>query len=163
MTVSYYEDIRIGEERKSGDFLVNKDEIILYAEQWDPRPFHVDEAAAKSSIFQGLIASSTHTIAIAFRLLNQAWADLPVVGGLGWDEVRFPIPIRPDDRLFLVGECIEKRDSQSRPECGILRFELKLMNQEDETVCRCTITFLAAKRSHRSGLGRFLPGPLAKN
>jgi len=148
--VSYFEDIRIGEKRKSGDFVVDKDQIIQYAEQWDPRPFHVDEAAAKSSIFQGLIASSTHTIAIAFRLINEAWADIPVVGGLGWDEVRFPVPVRPNDRISFVGECIDKRDSQSRPESGILWFAIKLMNQEDETVCRCTITFLAAKRSHRS-------------
>ncbi|NQT71622.1 MAG: hypothetical protein HQ553_02485 [Chloroflexi bacterium] len=92
MMISYYEDIRIGEKRKSGDFVVDKDQIIRYAEQWDPQPFHLDEAVANTSIFKGLIASSTHTIAIAFRLLNQAWADLPVVGGAGLGRSKISCP-----------------------------------------------------------------------
>ena len=146
--VSYFEDIQVGDKRETGDFIVDKDEIIRYANRCDPRPFHIDEAAANSSIFKGIIASACHTIAITFKLINKAWDDIPVVGGLGWDEVRFPVPVRPNDRLSFVGECIDKRDSQSMPDCGILRFALKLMNQENNTVCTCTITFLAEKRGH---------------
>jgi len=90
-----------------------KDEIIQFAEKYDPRPFHIDEAAAARSVFAGLSASAAHTFAIFYSLTNKLHPPIRAIAALGYDELRLPNPVRPDDELDLDVRVLEKRESKS--------------------------------------------------
>jgi acyl dehydratase len=82
--------------RTAGPYLVSSNEIVEFAKKFDPQPFHVDEEVAARSVFAGLTASSAHTFAILISLMSKTQPySLRVVAGLGWDELRLPIPVRP--------------------------------------------------------------------
>ena len=116
MTSGYFEDIEVGDSRKAGPYFVSKDEIIQFAKQYDPRPFHIDEAAAARSIFAGLSASAAHTFAIFISLTNKLHTPVRVIALLGYDELRLPNAVRPGDNLYLESTTLEKRESKSKPE-----------------------------------------------
>src|SRR4029453_10440066 len=88
MTSGYFEDFEVGDSRKAGPYLVSKAEIIQFAKQYDPRPFHIDEEAATRSFFGGLSASAAHTFAIFIFLTDKGQPPLRALAGLGWDELR---------------------------------------------------------------------------
>ena len=146
VTSGYFEDIEVGDSRKAGPYFVSKDEIIQFAKQYDPRPFHIDETAAARSIFAGLSASAAHTFAIFISLTNKFQTPVRVIALLGYDELRLPNAVRPGDNLFLESTTLEKRESKSRPDTGILRSQIHLRNQRRETVMQCVGSVLVAKR-----------------
>jgi acyl dehydratase len=146
MTSGYFEDIEVGDSRKAGPYFVSKDEIIQFAKQYDPRPFHIDEAAAARSVFAGLSASAAHTFAIFISLSNKFQPPFRAIAGLGYDELRLPNAVRPGDDLYLKSTTLEKRESKSKPDRGILRSQSRLRNQKGETVLQCVSTVLIAKR-----------------
>jgi acyl dehydratase len=116
MTERYLEDFSAGQSFKSGRLRIDADSIRRFAAEFDPQPFHLDEAAAKTSIFQGLAASGWHTAAITMRLLVES--DFKPAGGIigaGFDELRWPRPVRPGDELRVESEVLETRVSKSRP------------------------------------------------
>jgi len=146
MKLRYYEDIELNERRMAGEYIVRKEEVIEYARKWDPQPFHIDEEKARASQFGGLVASASHTVAISFWLLNRAGKGIAALSGLGWDRMRLPHPVRPGDRLSLVMECVEKRESKTRPDRGILRHEVTVTNQDGIAVSTFETTTMVQKR-----------------
>jgi acyl dehydratase len=151
MTYLYFEDAEVGTICKSGAYLVSKDEIIQFAKQYDPAPRHIDEEAAARSIFGGLTASSAHTIAVFIALTKKLQPRLHVLAAMGYDELRLPNPVRPGDELDLETNTLEKRESKSKPDRGIVRNQVRLRNQRGEIVLQCISIILVAKR----------PGPSA--
>ena len=146
MTSLYFEDIEVGDSRKAGPYFVSKAEIIQFAKQYDPRPFHIDEEAAARSVFAGLSASAAHTFAIFILLTNKYQPPFRAIAGLGYDELRLPNAVRPGDDLYLEATTLEKRESKSKPDRGILRNQIHLRNQKGETVLQCIGSVLVAKR-----------------
>jgi acyl dehydratase len=135
MSIQYLEDFAVGQTFSSPRHVVDKDQILKFAREFDPQPFHLDDDAARSSIFGGLSASGWHTAALTMRLL--ADSELKPAGGLigaGFDELRWPRPVRPDDELHLHIEVLDVRPSRSRPTQGILKIRTTTINQRNEPV-----------------------------
>jgi acyl dehydratase len=130
----------------AGPYLVTKNEIIGFAKEYDRVPRHIDEEAAARSIFGGLTASSAHTFAMFIRLANQLQPRFLVLAGMGWDELRLPNPVRPGDELDLETTVLEKRESKSKSDRGIIRNRVLLRNQKRETVLQCIGNILVARR-----------------
>jgi acyl dehydratase len=135
MNRHYFEDIVVGQRFRSEPFRITEKAIIEFAREFDVQPFHLDHAAAKESVFQGLTASGWHTAAIAMRLFTTG--PLQFVGGavgLGVDELRWPVAMRPGDALQLETEILEARPSRSKPQRGLIRIRNVMTNQKGEVV-----------------------------
>jgi acyl dehydratase len=155
MAPKYFEDFKVGEILRGGPYTVSREEILQFAREFDPQPFHLDEAAANASVFGGLTASGAHTVALQIKLIHQCESrDQAVLAALGWDEVRFPKPVRPGDTLSLCNECIETRASETKPDRGIARMRIELVNQKGETVLTSVHTILVARRRDEDGRRR---------
>ena len=147
MAILYFDEAEVGRLRTAGPYQVSKDEIIEFARKFDPQPFHVDEEAAARSVFAGLTASSAHTFAILISLLSKTQPfSLRVMAGLGFDELRLPAPVRPGDELGLEVAILEKRETKSHSDRGIVRNQIHLRNQKREIVLQCIGTALVACR-----------------
>ncbi len=146
MTHSYFEDAEVGSIRRAGPYLVSKDEIIQFAKQYDPLPRHIDEEAAARSIFGGLTASGAHSFAVFISLRTKLQPGLHVLVGMGWDELRLSNPVHPGDELDLEVTVLEKRESKSKPDRGIVRDQARLRNQRREVVLQCISNLLVARR-----------------
>ena len=142
----YFEDAEIGAVCTAGPHLVTKEEIIRFAKQYDPVPRHIDEEAAACSIFGGLTASSAHTFAMFISLTPKLQPRLRVLAGMGWDELRLPNAVHPGDELDLETTVLEKRESKSKSDRGIVRNQIQLRNQRGEFVLRGISTILVARR-----------------
>jgi acyl dehydratase len=116
--MKFFEDITVGDQRAFGEFQITKDEITEFARKYDPQPFHLDEEAAKESMFGGLVASGWQTAAICMRLTVENITDVATLGGLGVDNLRWHTPLRPGDTLRVRTEVLEKRVSGSRDDRG---------------------------------------------
>lgn len=149
MGVLYYEDFTIGSTQQSTEYTITKDEIVEFASRWDPQPFHIDEASAQASVFGGLTASACHTFAISGILTSRLPDQLKTMAGLSMDEVRFPNPVRPGDRLCFLSECIGRRESRSRPDVGIVTTLSTMMNQRGIPVMTMKATFMVQKRPRK--------------
>jgi acyl dehydratase len=131
----YLEDVHVGQRFQSEPYHVSETEMIEFARQFDPQPFHLDRAAADASVFNGLAASGWHTAAIAMRLLMTG--AMQFVGGavgLGVDELRWPNAVRPKDTIQLETEILETRESRSKPGYGIVRIRNVATNQHQQVV-----------------------------
>ena len=150
----FFEDVEIGMKVTLREYVVDENEVIAFATQWDPQPFHVDRREAEASVYKGLTASGCHIMAMRTWLLHHGREDvsgtqrdkLAILGALGWDELRFPNPVRPGDRLSLTRECIEKRESRSRPDRGIVQNQMTLQNQNGDVVLIHKDTIMVAKK-----------------
>lgn len=136
MTAKYYwEDFKVGEVSEMGRRTVDKDEVITFAKQFDPQVFHVDEAAAKASMFGGLIASGWHTVSMVMRMMCDNYLlDSASLGSPGVDHVKWLKPVRPGDTIRATRTVLESRRSASRPEIGIVKTLWQVFNQDDELV-----------------------------
>ena len=142
----YFEDIEINQPVKSAEYLVSKEELVGFAKQWDPQPYHTDEEAAKAWPL-GLTGSSTHSYALLTKLQTELGGENPaIVAGLGIDEWRTPTPLRPGDRVHAVSFVESKRESKSKPTMGILVSVSQLLNQNGEIILTYKSTGLALKR-----------------
>ncbi len=146
MELVYFEDIDLNEKGVLGTHLVDREEVIEFAKKWDPQPFHIDEEAAKSLLSGGIIAPAIYTIGIINRLAVEQDSLIVALAGFGWDEVRFPHPVYPGDTITIIGECISKRESESRPDAGIVTSRLEVTNQKGILCLTYKSTFLVAKR-----------------
>ncbi len=129
----YLEDFAVGQTFRSGRLRVDADRIKSFAAEFDPQPFHLDEASARETFFGGLAASGWHTAALTMRLLVES--ELKPAGGIvgaGFDEFRWPRPVRPGDELHVASEVLEVRASKSRPEQGLIKVRTTTLNQNDE-------------------------------
>jgi acyl dehydratase len=128
----YFEDFLIGQARSAGAHELTTEDMVAFARQWDPQPWHVDPVAAERSPMRGLTASSCHTYSIAALLLSRME---PAAGIASLKhEIGLPNPARPGDRLTLTMTCVEKRISASRPDRGLITFDGVLANQDDVPV-----------------------------
>ena len=135
MTTQYLEDFAAGQTFGSGRMRIDKERIKSFAGEFDPQPFHLDEVAARDSIFGGLAASGWHTAAFTMRLLVDS--ELKPAGGLiglGFDELRWPRAVRPGDELRVESEVLEVRPSKSRPDQGLVKVRMTTLNQNGEPV-----------------------------
>jgi len=142
----YFKDFIPGEVLTLGTHSVTAEEIIEYAEKWDPQPRHIDPEAAKESSFGGLIASGSHIFAISVRLLVTQNPPVAVIAVVGCDKIRFTHPVRPGDVLTSYAECVEIRPSRTKADRGIVRNKVTLVNQNGEQVLSYIDTILALKR-----------------
>jgi len=135
MAVRYLEDLAAGMTFTSGSVRIEKDQIMKFATAFDPQPFHLDEEAARETIFGGLAASGWHTAAVTMKLMVES--DFKPAGGIvgaGFDELRWPRPVRPGDELHVEGEVLETRPSKSNPRQGLVKIRTATMNQRGEVV-----------------------------
>jgi acyl dehydratase len=146
MASLFFEETEVGDRRTAGPYFVSKDEIVEFATKYNPQPFHIDEQAAARSVFRGLTASSAHTFSILVLLLTKTEPSLRILAGLGWDELRLPTPVRPGDELHLEATVLEKRESASNSDRGIVRTQVHLRNQKREMALQCMSTVLVARR-----------------
>lgn len=130
-----FEDFVPGEITTYGRYEVTKEEIIAFAAEFDPQPFHLDEEAGRASWLGGLAASGWHTSAILMRLNCDGFmVGSTSMGSSGLEEVRWLKPVHPGDVLTVRREILETRSSASRPEMGIVRCRFELVNQKGEAV-----------------------------
>ena len=132
----YFEDFIPGKRyRLPGSYHFTQEEIVEFASRWDPQPFHIDPAAAKDSIFAGIVACSSHIITAAIAIaVTEPENESAAVSNLGFEKIRMAAPVRPGDTLYSVEEILETRVSNSRPDCGIVSFRNDIYNQSDEMV-----------------------------
>jgi acyl dehydratase len=144
----FFEDLEVGQKYRSGSLTVDLDRIKAFAAEFDPQPFHLDEAAASTSLWGGLVASGWHTLAMSMRLLVES--DFKIAGGLvgvGVESIRWPRPVRPGDHIRVEGEVLEARVSRSNPSRGIVRFQSQTLNQNDEVVMEQVAVLVVPRRT----------------
>jgi acyl dehydratase len=135
MTVQYFEDFAVGQVFKSGRHVVDNKQIIEFATAFDPQPYHLDDVAARDTVFRGLAASGWHTAAMTMRLVvDGEFRPAGGIIGVGFDELSWPRPVRPGDELTVTSEVLEVRPSKSRPDRGMIRVRTTTFNQSGETV-----------------------------
>ncbi len=147
MTERYLEDFGVGQTYGSGRQRVDEERIKAFAREFDPQLFHLDDEAARRSVFRGLAASGWHTAAITMRLLVES--ELKPAGGIigiGFDEFRWPRPVRPGDDLWVESEVLEVRPSASRPDKGLIKVRTTTLNQQGEAVQVMIGNLLVARR-----------------
>jgi acyl dehydratase len=145
---AFLEDISVGQRFGSGAVRVSAEDIIRFARDFDPQPFHLDPALAGETLFGGLAASGWHTAALSMRLLVEG--EFQPAGGLigaGFDELAWPIPVRPGDTLQVTSKILAVRRSQSRPMQGVIKVRNLTINQNGETVQRAVANLIVKARS----------------
>ena len=154
MTARYLEDFEPG-QRFGGSMRIRIDQgrIKTFAAEFDPQPFHLDETTAGDSIFRGLAASGWHTAAVTMRLLVES--ELKPAGGIvgaGFDDFRWPRPVRPGDELRVESEVLEVRPSKSRPDQGVIKVRTTTLNQNGEPVQISVGNLIVPRRPTSAGI-----------
>jgi acyl dehydratase len=146
-TVWYFEDYVPGRTVDCGSFTVDEAEIMDFARRYDPQPFHVDRDAAAKGPFGGIIASGWQTTSLMMRNVVEHYLSAETsLGSAGIDELRWPRPVRPGDTLRVTATVLEARRSQSKPDRGIVRSRMELVNSDGETAMTLTaINFVLAR------------------
>lgn len=148
MTERYLEDYAVGQRFGSGTLRVETAAIKRFAAEFDPQPFHLDDAAAAASLFGGLAASGWHTAAMTIRLL--VGGELRPAGGIigaGFEDFRWPLPVRPGDELRTETEILAVRPSRSRPGQGLVKMRTTTLNQDGAAVQVLVGTIVVPRRT----------------
>jgi len=142
----FLDDFRVGQRFRSGAHAIDESQIKAFAGMFDPQPFHLDEDAAKETLFAGLAASGWHTAAITMRLLVDGGA--PIAGGIigAGGEIAWPKPTRPGDILQVESEVLEVTPSRSRPDRGMVTMRCETFNQRGETLQVLTAKLVVPRR-----------------
>lgn len=145
--VFWLDDLFVGQRFSSGSVLVEEADVKDFAARWDPQPFHLDDDAARGTLFGGLAASGWHTAAMTMRLLVDG--GLPLAGGLigAGGEIAWPQPTRPGDVLTVETEVLEVRPSASRPDRGTATLRSEVRNQRGEAVQIFTMRLVVPRRA----------------
>jgi acyl dehydratase len=131
----FLEDLVVGSVIELGSVVVDRDELIAFARRFDPQAIHIDEVAAATLPFGGLIASGWHTGSMFMRLYADAFlSQVAILGGLGIDDMHLPRPVRPGDELHGTVEIVEARPSELKPDRGTLVTKGTMRNQDQEVV-----------------------------
>jgi len=154
MTI-HFEDLAVGDAYETGEYTVTKEEIVEFAEQFDPQPFHVDEAAAADSMFGGLVASGLHTLCLSVRLFItdfvQGEEGLANMGGLGMNDLRWHAPVRPNDTIHVRFEVTDKTPSESRENRGYVDFHRRVFVDDTEVLSVVSHNVVRRKDAPRTG------------
>ncbi|CAM5222871.1 dehydratase [Bosea thiooxidans] len=152
----HFEDFVPGESARSHSIAVSQDDIVAFASRYDAQDFHVDPEAAKASFVGRLIGSGWHSCSLLMRLMAESFLlDATSMGAPGIDEVKWLRPLLPGDSVSARRTVLESKPSRSRPEMGLVRFRLELLNQRDEPVLEQTNWIMFGRKG--SGIGP-LPG-----
>lgn len=146
----FFEDYEPGLEVRGGEYHVTEEEILEFGRRFDSQPIHNDKQAAEKSHFGGLVAPGCLTFAIRTALANQLPGRPALVAGLGVERMDLTTPVRPDDDLSLRMTVLERRQSRSRPETGIITMEHAIENQSGEVVLSMTSRMLVKLREGAS-------------
>ena len=131
----YFEDFKVGETSEMGRRVVDRDEVIAFARDFDPQPFHIDEGAARASMFGGLIASGWHTVSMVMRMMCDSYLlQSAILGSHGVDHFKWLKPVRPGHTIRAVRTVLQARVSKSKPDVGIVKTRWDVYNQADEPV-----------------------------
>jgi acyl dehydratase len=131
----YWEDFGEGQVHEFGGVEVKRDDIVRFASEFDPQPFHVDETAARTTLYGGLIASGWHTAAMVMRMMCDAYLGRAAsLGSPGIESLKWLQPVRPGDTLRVRMTVLEARPLKSRPGVGIVKSRHEVLNQRDEVV-----------------------------
>ena len=143
----HFDDMAAGMRFESLGKTLSEAEILDFAFQYDPQPFHIDVAYAETGPYGGLIASGIQTIAVALRMMVQARVFAPetVIGSPGVEELKWLQPVRPGDTIRSTGELLDVRASRSKPERGLVRYRMEVLNQRDEVVMTMTSTTIVRR------------------
>lgn len=141
----YFEDLKVGDKWHSREYMLSVKDIKTYAQQYDPQPFHLDEAAAEHTFFEGLAASGWHTASITMRLMVES---IPIASGLigAGGEISWPRPTRPGDSLHIEAEVVELKPSRSKPDRGMVVVQINTLNQNGDCAQRFKCTMVAFRR-----------------
>ena len=148
MSQRYFENFAVGDVHKpSGRVRVEKSDIIAFAKQFDPQPFHLDDEGGRKSIFGRLVASGWHTAAMTMRLVaTSEYRSAIGTIGLGVDDLRWPVPVVPGDELRIENEVLEVRPSKSRPDRGLVKIRTRTFNQSGQVVQEFIANALVPRR-----------------
>jgi len=147
MAKQYLEDFAAGQIYRTSRLPVDKGQILAFALQFDPQPHHLDEEAARKSVFKGLAASGWHTAAMTMRLLVESeFQPADGILGMGLEELSWPRPVRAGDELRVEGEVLEVRPSKVRTDRGVIRLRATTFNQHDQPVQIFTGNLLVPRR-----------------
>ena len=143
----HFDDMAPGMRFESLGKTLSEAEILDFAFQYDPQPFHLDVDYAEAGPYGGLIASGIQTIAVALRMMIQARVFAPetVMGSPGVEELKWLQPVRPGDTIRSTGELLDVRASRSKPERGLVRYRMDVLNQRDEVVMTMTSTTIVRR------------------
>lgn len=145
--IIHFDDLAVGQVYSLGSCSLSEDDIIGFATRYDPQPFHVDPKAAAGSIYGGVIASGWQTVCMFTRLLvDELLVRSTSMGSPGMDELRWPKPVRPGDRLDARVEVLELRPSRSRPDRGLARLRCVMVDADEEEVLTFVANILFRKR-----------------
>lgn len=145
--MKHLEDFTVGQVFTYPPRTVSEDEIIAFARDYDPQPFHLDKEAAKQSLFGGLCASGWHTAGMMMRMLvDNMIGKYASMGSPGVDQLRWVKPVFPGDTLQLSGEVLEVRPSQSKPDRGVITSRYEMKNQKGEVVLTMQAKGMYARR-----------------
>jgi acyl dehydratase len=144
----YFEDYGVGDVHRFGQIAVDEDEVLSFAKRFDPQSFHTDIEAARQGPFGGLIASGWHTAGLMMRLLTEHFlSSVASLGSPGIDELRWLKPVRPGDLLSLRVTIREATLSRSKPDRGMVRSFIEVVNQTDAVVMTLVAMILVGRRS----------------
>lgn len=146
MQPRYLDDLAIGDQFKSGEHAMDETQIKSFATQFDPQPFHLDDTAARATLFGGLAASGWHTAAITMRL--QVTSGLPIAGGIvgAGGELSWPRPTRPTDVLHVVSEVVQIAPSKSKPDRGMVTVRSETRNQHGDVLQVSTVRIVVPRQ-----------------
>jgi acyl dehydratase len=147
----YFDDMPVGFRYETGTKTVSREEIIDFARQWDPQPFHLDDEAAKASPYGRLIASGFHTLLVAFTLTLDAsdWSGSSM-GSPGMDNVRWMRPVYPGDTLQVRAEVVKATPSRSRGDRGYVDVDYEIVNQDGVAVASYRATHILRRAPEAS-------------
>lgn len=151
----YFDDLVVGSVERFGHYEVTREEVIEFASNYDPQPFHLDDDAAANSLFGKIAASGWHTAAMTMRMMVDHWKQQGMaessLGGAGMEELRWPHPVYPGDVLRCEVELLEKTPSRSKPFMGILKSRWKVYNQQDVLVLSMVSTGFFRRKTGEQG------------
>jgi acyl dehydratase len=154
MPVQYLEDFTSGQLFRSDNLRVDTDSIKRFAREFDPQPFHLEDALARDTIFGGLAASGWHTAAMTMKLLlNSEFSPAGGIIGVGFEELRWPRPVRPGDELHVEAEVVDVRPSKSNPRQGLVKLRTATVNQHGDAVQVSVGSVVVPRRNEGSATG----------
>jgi acyl dehydratase len=143
----FFDDFAVGQTLPLAPYTLSRDELIAFAAEFDPQPFHLDEAAGSRTLLGGLSASGWHTCAIFMRMMCDGWLNQSAsMGSPGIEKVKWLHPVRAGDRLGGMSEVLEMRVSSSRPEMGIVSFRHTVENEAGKAVMQMVNPIMFGRR-----------------
>ena len=142
----FFEDINVGYTSEIGRWQLDAEQVVEFASQWDPLPFHVDEAAAQASMFGELIASSLHIFAICTKLFFDHEGQIQTMAMLGKDKIRLQHPARATDLLIYGTRCIDHKPSESKTDRGVIVLSDSVTRGSGEVVMTQEVTLMVKTR-----------------